>query len=324
MNGMKTLTAQKNSQLIAASEQAEKARQYHEAAQGAFAENTERARRADWAIFEAWCDNQQQNTLPTSIDTLVAFIDAQSEIKKVATVKRYLTTIATAHKAAGLENPVKDEFVRLAVRRMARKNGTRQKQAQGFNWPQIYLALQTLEESPRSLLDKALICVSYDTLCRRSETVAIQLEDITFTGDGSATVLIKKSKTDQTGEGSVKYLSPTSVDYLKAWLEFSNITEGFVFRGLNRWQQLLSGPLSGEGVSRSFKRVARQTGLDIEQISGHSTRVGACQDLVAAGIDMPAVMQAGGWTTPERVARYSEQLQTKRGGMAQLSAIQRR
>jgi len=70
--------------------------------------------------------------------------------------------------------------------------------------------------------------------------------------------------------------------------------------------------------------MALETGLDLKKISGHSTRVGACQDLVVAGIDMPAIMQAGGWKTPERVARYSEALQVKRGGMAQLAAMQRR
>ncbi len=306
------------------SSQLEKVQLYNEASKGAFAENTERARKADWTIFEAWCDKQEVISLPASTEVLVAFIDAQAETKKVATVKRYLTTIATAHKAAGFENPVKNEFVRLAVRRMARQNGTRQKQAQGFNWPQIHLALQTLDNSPRSLLDKALVCVSYDTLCRRSETVAIRVEDISFAEDDSATVTIIRSKTDQTGEGAVKYLSHTSVVYLKQWLAFAEITEGYVFRGLNRWHQVLPGPLSGEGVTRSLKRVAEQSGLDINTISGHSTRVGACQDLVSAGIDMPAIMQAGGWKNPERVARYSEQLQVKRGGMAQLAAIQRR
>jgi len=319
---MKTLT--KNISQASDLSQIEKAQQYNEAAKGAFAENTERARKADWKIFESWCDEKDMISLPSSTDTLVTFIDAQSENKKVATVKRYLTTIATAHKAAGFENPIQNEFVRLAVRRMARKNGTRQKQAQGFNWPQIHLALQTLDHSPRSLLDKALVCISYDTLCRRSETVAIRIEDITFSEDGSATLYILKSKTDQTGEGTVKYLSHTSVEYLKQWLNFAEITEGPIFRGLNRWHQVLSGPLSGEGVTRSLKRVAQQSGLSIENISGHSTRVGACQDLVSAGIDMPAIMQAGGWKNPERVARYSEQLQIKRGGMAQLAAIQRR
>ena len=319
---MKVLTKKVSQTLDTA--QIENAQKYNEAAKGAFSENTERARKADWKIFEVWCDEQEAISLPSSIETLVAFIDAQSETKKVATVKRYLTTIATAHKAAGFENPIQNEFVRLSVRRMSRKNGTRQTQAKGFNWPHIHLALQTLDDSPRSLLDKALVCISYDTLCRRSETVAIRVDDITFAEDGSATVTILKSKTDQTGEGAVKYLSHTSVDYLKQWLDFAEITEGFVFRGLNRWGHVLPKALSGEGVTRSLKRVAQQSGLAIENISGHSTRVGACQDLVTAGIDMPAIMQAGGWKNPERVARYSEQLQVKRGGMAQLAAIQRR
>lgn len=301
------------------------AQNYQKASEGAFAQNTERARKADWLVFENWCDANNVISLPASVDVLVAFIDDQSELKKVATVKRYLTTIATAHKVAGLKNPIRHEFVRLAVRRMARKNGTRQDQVKGLNWPQIHLALQVLDDSPRGLLDKALVCVSYDTLCRRSETIAIRVEDLSFHEDGSGSVHILKSKTDPLGAGTVKYLSHTTVEHLHNWLACADISEGPVFRGLNRWHQvLLPGALSGEGVSRSFKRIALTTGLDIRKISGHSTRVGAAQDLVAAGIDMPAIMQAGSWTTPERVARYSEQLQVKRGGMAQLAAMQRR
>jgi site-specific recombinase XerD len=302
----------------------EAAQIYRQAAEGAFAQNTERARKADWKVFADWCDEQQRVSLPAASETLVNFIDAQAALKKVATVKRYLTTVATAHNAAGLENPVRHEYVRLAVRRMARKNGTRQTQAKGFNWPQIHLALQTLDDSPRALLDKALVCVSYDTLCRRSETVAIRVEDLTFADDGAGSVHIIRCKTDQTGQGTVKYLSHTTVEQLKAWLTVAGITEGYVFRSLNRWHQVLPGPLSGEGVTRSLRRVAARSGLSVEQISGHSTRVGACQDLVAAGIDMPAIMQAGSWKTPERVARYSEQLLARRGGMAQLVAMQRR
>ncbi|SHN91727.1 hypothetical protein BHECKSOX_2120 [Bathymodiolus heckerae thiotrophic gill symbiont] len=300
------------------------AQNYQKAAEGAFSENTERARKADWKVFENWCDHHKAISLPASTEVLVGFIDAQAELKKVATVKRYLTTIATAHKVAGLKNPVRHEFVRLAIRRMARKKGIRQDQAKGLNWPQIHLALQLLNAAPRDLLDKALVCLSYDTLCRRSETVAIQVEDLNFHDDGSGSLTIVKSKTDQLGAGTVKYLSHTTVEHLQNWLLCAEISEGAVFRGLNRWQQVLPGSLSGEGVSRSFKRIALTTGLDISNISGHSTRVGAAQDLVSAGIDMPAIIQAGSWKTPERVARYSEQLQVKRGGMAQLAAMQRR
>ena len=302
----------------------EAAERYQLAAAGAFAANTERARSADWTVFAAWCDAEQQNSLPATPATLVAFIDAQAALKKVATVKRYLTTIASAHKAAGLNNPVSHEFVRLAIRRMSRSYGTRQQQAHGLNWAHITRALQTLPNDPRALLDKALVCVSYDTLCRRSEVIALRWEDVHWLADGSATLLIRRSKTDATGVGVMKYLAPTTVKHLHAWLQYAQISTGYVFRGVNRWGQVLEGPLSGEGVSRAFRRIAQHTGLDVEHISGHSTRVGACQDLVAAGIDMPAIMQAGSWTTPERVARYSEHLHAQRSGMAQLAVIQRR
>lgn len=170
------------------------AENYRAAAEGAFSENTERARKADWQVFATWCDTQQRLSLPAVPETIVDFIAAQAEVKKVATVKRYLTTIATAHKAAGLINPVRHEFVRLAVRRMSRQYGTRQKQVTGLNWPSIHLALQLLPDEPRSLLDKALVCVSYDTLCRRSETIAIDVSDISYSDDGSGSVLIKRSR----------------------------------------------------------------------------------------------------------------------------------
>jgi len=313
-----------NNDLSVTSKAIQKAQQYNEAAEGAFAENTERARKADWAIFQSWCDKNGKTALPCSSETVVKFVDAQAESKKTATVKRYLTTISAAHKASGLDNPVKNEYVRLAVRRMARTYGTRQSQAKALNWPRIDIALRTLPETPHSLLDKALISVAYDTLCRRSEVVAIEMSDISLNDDGSATVLIRKSKTDQTGGGQVKYLAPSSIEHLKKWLSYASITCGSVFRGIDRWGNTSDKSLSTEGLVRSFRRVADHTGLDISEISGHSTRVGACQDLVSAGIEMSAIMQAGGWKNSERVARYSEQLQARRGGMAKLAAIQNR
>ena len=290
----------------------------------AFSENTKRARKKDMKIFESWCDENNLSSLPALESTIIDFIDVQAKTKKFHTIKRYLSTITSAHEAVKLKTPVKDELVSLAMKGISNELGTRQKQAAPLNFPQMNQALQSLGDSPRSLLDKALICVSYDTLCRRSETTNIRVEDIEFDNDGSAVVLIVKSKTDQTGDGAMKYLSHTSVEHLNKWLEFAKITEGFIFRGLDRWDHVLKKPLSGDGVSRSFRRIAQKTGLDMRGISGHSTRIGACQDLVANGIDLTSIQQAGSWTSAEMVARYSEKQHVKRGGMAQLSAIQGR
>jgi hypothetical protein len=126
---------------------------------------------------------------------------------------------------------------------------------------------------------------------------ALRVADVRRADDGSGTVLIARSKTDQEGQGSVGYLAPRTVAALDAWLAASALTEGPLFRGVHRTGRLGRALEPGE-VARIFKKLARRAGLDPEAISGHSCRVGMAQDLVAFGADLPAVMQAGRWETP--------------------------
>ena len=100
-------------------------------AAGAFSPNTERAVRSDTAVFASWCAEHGQVSLPASPDTLVAFVDAQAEDKAPATVRRYVSSIGHLHRAAGLDDPTKADEVKLALKRMHREKGRRQKQAAG-------------------------------------------------------------------------------------------------------------------------------------------------------------------------------------------------
>ena len=80
-------------------------------------------------------------------------------------------------------------------------------------------------------------------------------------------------------------------------------------------------------VPRIFKRMARSAGLAgalVERISGHSTRVGAAQDMVAGGIALPAIQHAGRWKSAAMVHRYGERLLARRSGAAQLARLQQR
>ena len=96
---------------------------YHKAAQGAFSGNTERAIRADVEIFTTWCEDQGFMALPARATTVVAFIDAMAKVKAPATVRRYVSSIATMHKAVQLQNPLEYTRVKLALQRMHRKKG---------------------------------------------------------------------------------------------------------------------------------------------------------------------------------------------------------
>jgi len=173
-------------------------------------------------------------------------------------------------------------------------------------------------------------------MARRSELVALNLEDIEFQSDGTGRALIKRSKTDQAGEGNTAYLSRTTVRYLKEWLKAAGITEGAVFRRVIgrgtattdfEGKGRIGGRLSVDAVAQAFKRVAawiKMPGEEVAQVSGHSIRVGATQDLLALNIDLASVMQSGRWKSSRMPMRYGEHVLAARGGMARAAEKQGR
>ena len=184
-------------------------------AQGAYPENTKRAWRADWAIFKAFYDSQGLSALPALPTTVREFVRHCIELqKKPATIRRYVATIARAHKVTDLENPCTKEPVRLALKEMTRTLAVRQRQARPLGWAEIKAFNDGAGKGIRADRERALLCVAYDTMARRAELVALDLEDLTFGLDGSGTALIQRSKTDQAGEGARAYLSRETVTYL--------------------------------------------------------------------------------------------------------------
>lgn len=295
---------------------------YQVKAEGALSGNTERALRADTAVFTAWCLENDHSALPASPDTVAAFVNAEAATKAPATVRRYVSSVARLHRAAGLENPTTDETVKLALKRMARASGTRQKQVAALNRTQIDRMLATAGNRLIDFRDKALVAVAYDLLARRSELVALDLEDLKFAEDGTGTALIRRSKTDQSGEGAVGFLAADTVEYVKRWIEAAKLREGALFRSVSKGGKV-GDRLQDRDVPRILKRLAKVASLELDP-SGHSLRVGVAQDMTASGFGTAEIMQAGRWKSPVMVARYSENQQARRGATAKLAAIQNR
>ena len=162
--------------------------------------------------------------------------------------------------------------------------------------------------------------MAYDTLCRRSELSAFEVADLDA---ASNSILVRRSKTDQEGQGSIRFVGPDTLSFLQAWLFAAHITEGAMFQGIDNAEQL-TGRLSPEGINRTFKRVAKRLGLAVSAFSSHSCRVGAAQDMTTAGLDIGGIMQAGGWKSPSMVARYTERAAVQRGAAAKLAVLQDR
>ncbi len=292
-------------------------------AEGSYSANTLRAQRADGAIFQTFCEGRGESFLPAEPVTIRAFIEQEVKAgKKPATIRRYIATIGRAHIGAGLLNPCSGEAVRLALKKMGRETLARQDQARALGWAEITEFIASAGEGLRADRERALLCVAYETLARRSELVALEVRDVEFLPNGTGQALIRRGKTDAEGRGRVAYLSRESVKWLTVWLEHAKITEGAIFRRLVGRGQI-GGRLNPGSVAPIFKRVAQWIGMParfVAEVSGHSTRVGAAQDLAALDIDLAAITQAGGWKSTRMPLQYAEKINAARSGMARAAA----
>jgi integrase len=313
---MNTLTTQDRAIAERLSEHATDAR-------GAYAPATEKAMRSDVAIYTGWCATMNRQALPASFETVAAFVDAMAAIKAPATVRRYVSSVATFHRAAEVANPCDSQKVQLALKRMHREKGRDQQQAGPITDHVVVRMLTSAGHQLRDLRDKALLVTAYTTMCRRSELVALRCEDVQVDADGFGTVAILRSKGDQEGRGDVAAITPDAMVHLQAWLAAARIEAGPLFRSVRKGRFLsIGGPLSAGDVAVIFKRMARRARLNSEEIgriSGHSTRVGAAQDMIRYEADMAGAMQAGRWKSPEMLARYTRRVNVRRGAVAKVA-----
>jgi site-specific recombinase XerD len=293
-------------------------RRHAAAARGAFAGNTERALRADVVIFTRWCAEGGHQALPGSPDTVAAFVDAMAASKAPASVRRYVSSVAIFHRAAGVANPCDTLTVKLALKRMHRERGRAQQQAAPLNDELVRQMLRARGTRLRDLRHRALLVMAYTTMMRRSELVALEYADLTVEADGFGTIVIRRSKTDQEGAGAIAPIPADAMRHVQAWLDAANITDGPLFRAVLKGNRV-GGALCAGDVARIFKLMARRAGLSADEtarISGHSTRVGSAQDMLRYGEQLPAIMQAGRWKTAEMVGRY-----TAKQGARQSAAV---
>jgi integrase len=296
-------------------------------ARGAFSQNTIRAWRADWEIFTEFCRTLRLESLPASATTVRDFVfECLAKGKKPATIRRYVSTIGRAHRASQVLDPTASEEVKLALKEMGRKAPARQTQARGLVWAEIELFLSVEPRNLRDIRDRALVAVAYDSMCRREELVSLLAEDIQEAGDGSGSILIRRSKTDTTGEGATAYLSPLTMRLLRDWTTQAGIKVGLIFLRVHGASGV-GEVLTAQNVSAVLRKVGQWIGLEKDEwrrISGHSARVGAAQDLLALNIDLASVMQAGRWKDTRMPMRYGEKVLASRGAMARAAKEQGR
>jgi integrase len=300
------VVAQSPAQLATLAPIVEAARAYVEASRS---ERTRALYAAQWQGFEAWCDAQGLCALPAAPGTLALFLTARAqEGRKVATLAVALAAISQRHQVAGHESPRSSAIVREAFKGIRRTHGSAQTQKAPVLGNQLRTMLGSLPASLSGQRDRALLLVGFSGAFRRSELVALTVADLAFTSEG-LTVTLRRSKTDQDGRGrkvglpygSVAATCP--VRALQAWLEVSGVSEGPVFRSVDRHGNV-GGALSGIDVARIVKRTAEAVDLDPKAFAGHSLRAGLATTAAKAGKAAHAIMKQTGHRSVAMVNRY--------------------
>jgi site-specific recombinase XerD len=305
----------------------EKLRQWNHWVHGAYSANTETAWESDWRGWLEFCSMRAADPLPASPLTVRAYIETRCSLgRRKSTIRRNVATIAAAHAAAGLSNPCDHPAVHLALKIMGRALPGSPRQARGLVWTEIAQFLQIADADVRTVRDRALLTLGYDAMTRREELVAVDCENLTWCADGSARLLIRRSKSDPEGEGSVMYLAPQTARYARTWLEVSGISTGAVFRRVIG-RARIGERLRADSVTDVLKRVVARIRLPreaVEATSGHSLRVGATQDLLALNEGLPAIMHTGRWKDARMVEHYGRHLLAGRSAMARAAQAQGR
>ena len=282
------------------------------------AEATRNSYGAAQARFAAFAAAAGEHPLEAGPEFVALYLSALGAEASPATVRVHAAAIAAARKDAGLPSPTKSGVVQEALRGHANRNAGPQAQARPIDAEACAAILAAAParrigragrlETPytaarRAAVDTALICTMRDAMLRRSEAEALTWADVAFMVDGTGRVTVRRSKTDQAGEGAVLYVSPATAAALMRLPGAMAIPQMRVFG------------LSGSQICRRIASAARAAGLG-EGFSGHSPRVGMALDLVRGGAELGAVMQAGRWQSDRMVARYTRNELAGRGAVA--------
>ena len=275
--------------------------------------NTLRAYKSDFKDFAAFCSNHGLNSLPTEPKIVSLYLTHLSKSLKTSTLKRRLVSISMVHKLKGYYLDTKHPIIVENLMGIRRKKGSIQKGKKPLLINHLTSIINVINEQKieeiKKLRDKSIILIGFGGGFRRTELISIDHEDLEFPAEGLK-IIIKRSKTDQIGEGMTKGIPYFNneiycpVKNLKKWLEISKIKSGPIFRRFSKGLSLTDKRLTDQSVVLLIKEYLNLAGIESKNFSGHSLRSGFATVAAEAGADERSIMAMTGHKTTQMVRRY--------------------
>jgi site-specific recombinase XerD len=278
------------------------------------AENTVRAYKSDFNDFGLFCAKNGFKSLPTEPKIVSLYLTYLStKDSKMSTLKRRLVSIGVIHKLKGHYLDTKHPSIIENIMGIKRRKGSVQKAKKPIlisNLKEIINVIDKQQiEKIKKLRDRSIILIGFSGGFRRNEIVSLNYEDLDFVKEGLK-ITLRRSKTDQFGEGSLKGLpyfdSPEycPVVSVQNWLNLSEINSGPLFRRFTKGSKLSEKRLTDQTVALLIKEYLELTGIDSKNYSGHSLRSGFATSAAEAGAEERSIMAMTGHKSTEMVRRY--------------------
>ena len=280
------------------------------------ANNTIRAYKSDFRDFGGFCAKNGLKSLPADPKIVSLYMTYLStKDAKMSTLRRRLVSIGVIHRLKGHYLDTKHPIIIENLMGIKRKKGSYQKGKKPILINHLKLMIDAIdkdisdETGIRKLRDKTIILLGFAGGFRRIELISIDFEDLEFVSEG-VKIFIRKSKTDQFGEGMIKGLPYfTSQKYcpvwhLKKWLEISEIKSGPIFRRFSKGLNLGNNRLTDQSVALFLKKHLSNAGIENKNYSGHSLRSGFATVTAESGADERSIMAMTGHKTTQMVRRY--------------------
>ena len=269
------------------------------------ANNTLRAYKSDFKDFGAFCAKHGLNSLPTEPKIVSLYLTHLSKNSKISTLRRRLVSISMVHRIKGHYLDTKHPIIVENLMGIKRVKGSIQKGKKPILINHLKSIINVINEQKteeiKKLRDKSIILIGFAGGFRRSELVSIEYEDIDFVNEG-VKILVKRSKTDQTGLGMTKAIPYFEnkiycpVISLKEWITHAKINYGKIFN------------ISDKTVALTIQKYALLAGLDKTKYAGHSLRSGFATSTAEIGADERSIMAMTGHKTTQMVRRYIKEV----------------
>jgi len=282
------------------------------------ANNTIRAYKSDFNDFGLFCAQNGFKSLPSEPKIISLYLTHLSNKEvKMSTLKRRLVSIGVIHKLKGHYLDTKHPSIIENIMGIKRRKGSIQKGKKPLLINNLKLLIDVIDKSHHEeiikLRDRSIILTGFSGGFRRNEIVSLDFIDLDFVSEGLK-INLKRSKTDQFGEGSVKGLpyfdnsKYCPVLSLKKWIEISNIKSGPLFRRFSKGSKLTDNRLSDQTVALLIKKYLKLIGIDSKDYSGHSLRSGFATSAAESGAEERSIMAMTGHKSTEMVRRYIKEV----------------